>query len=171
MRVWESRAQSFPRPPEGIPPGRTAEIRIDGRFAGISGEIHPRISDEIDLKETFASSWIWKCCWMRQRRISSSARFRAIRRPPGIWRSWSTRTFPPPKWRRPGNPQGRREHLDRSPCSTCTPVNKWVMKKKSLAYSLVYRAEDRTLTDEEVAKFHQAVVDELERAFGARLRA
>ena len=44
-------------------------------------------------------------------------------------------------------------------------------EKKSLAYSLIYRAKDRTLTDEEVAKFHQTVVDELERIFGARLRA
>jgi len=43
--------------------------------------------------------------------------------------------------------------------------------KKSLAYSLVYRAEDRTLTDEEVAGFHQAVIDELEKRLDARLRA
>ena len=42
---------------------------------------------------------------------------------------------------------------------------------EGINHVLVYRAEDRTLTDEEVAKFHQAVVDELERAFGARLRA
>lgn len=42
---------------------------------------------------------------------------------------------------------------------------------KSLAYSLVYQAEDRTLTDDEVAKVHQKIVKTAERELGAALRA
>ncbi len=43
--------------------------------------------------------------------------------------------------------------------------------KKSLAYSLVYQAPDRTLTDEEVAGVRERIVAALEEELGARLRA
>jgi phenylalanyl-tRNA synthetase beta chain len=43
--------------------------------------------------------------------------------------------------------------------------------KKSLAYSLTYQAEDRTLTDEEVLKIRQRIVRLLEQALGGRLRS
>jgi phenylalanyl-tRNA synthetase beta chain len=42
---------------------------------------------------------------------------------------------------------------------------------KSLAYSLTYQADDRTLTDSEVAKVHQKIVKTCERELGAKLRA
>ncbi len=44
-------------------------------------------------------------------------------------------------------------------------------KKKSLAYSVVYQAPDRTLTDEEVASVRARIVREVEARFGAVLRA
>jgi phenylalanyl-tRNA synthetase beta chain len=43
--------------------------------------------------------------------------------------------------------------------------------KKSLAYSITYQAEDRTLTDKEVSKLRNKIVKRLEREFGAKLRA
>ena len=42
--------------------------------------------------------------------------------------------------------------------------------RKSLAYRLTYQADDRTLTDPEVAKVRRAVVAAVERATGGRLR-
>lgn len=42
---------------------------------------------------------------------------------------------------------------------------------KSLAYSLAYQAEDRTLTDTEVAKVHGKIVKAAERELNAKLRA
>jgi phenylalanyl-tRNA synthetase beta chain len=42
--------------------------------------------------------------------------------------------------------------------------------KKSLAYSLIYQAPDRTLTDKEVAKVRKRVVDVLNKELGATLR-
>ena len=41
---------------------------------------------------------------------------------------------------------------------------------KSLAYTLTYRAADRTLTDEEVNLLHGSIVKGLEEALGAKLR-
>lgn len=43
--------------------------------------------------------------------------------------------------------------------------------KKSLAYSLTYQAEDRTLTDEEVAQVQERIVRHLAEELGAELRA
>lgn len=43
--------------------------------------------------------------------------------------------------------------------------------KKSLAFSLFFQAEDRTLTDEEVRTYHTKIVREVERELGATLRA
>ncbi|HEX9012076.1 MAG TPA: phenylalanine--tRNA ligase subunit beta, partial [Anaerolineaceae bacterium] len=43
--------------------------------------------------------------------------------------------------------------------------------KKSLAYSLTYQVEDRTLTDEEVARIRQRIIRRLEQELGASLRA
>jgi phenylalanyl-tRNA synthetase beta chain len=43
--------------------------------------------------------------------------------------------------------------------------------KKSLAYSIVYQAQDRTLTDEEVAKVRAQIIQQLEAKLGARLRS
>jgi phenylalanyl-tRNA synthetase beta chain len=42
---------------------------------------------------------------------------------------------------------------------------------KSLAYNLVYQADDRTLTDKEVAKVHTKIVKAAEAQLGAKLRA
>ena len=43
--------------------------------------------------------------------------------------------------------------------------------KKSLAYALTYQADDRTLTDKEVAKVHGKIASRLEKVLGAQLRA
>jgi phenylalanyl-tRNA synthetase beta chain len=42
--------------------------------------------------------------------------------------------------------------------------------KKSLAFALSYRAQDRTLTSEEVDKVHDKVVRKVAGATGAELR-
>jgi phenylalanyl-tRNA synthetase beta chain len=42
--------------------------------------------------------------------------------------------------------------------------------KKSLAFSLVFQAMDRTLTDEEVAENRRRIVERLERELGGILR-
>ncbi|MBI2533981.1 MAG: hypothetical protein HYW03_17475 [Deltaproteobacteria bacterium] len=43
--------------------------------------------------------------------------------------------------------------------------------KKSLAYKVSYRAEDRTLTDSEINSLHQTLVEQIGRLFGAQLRS
>jgi phenylalanyl-tRNA synthetase beta chain len=42
--------------------------------------------------------------------------------------------------------------------------------KKSLAYSIVYQSPERTLTDEEVDKLQERMLQRLEKEIGATLR-
>jgi phenylalanyl-tRNA synthetase beta chain len=42
--------------------------------------------------------------------------------------------------------------------------------KKSLTFALTYRADDRTLTDEEVNRLQARVIEQLGQTFGAQLR-
>lgn len=42
--------------------------------------------------------------------------------------------------------------------------------KKSMAYQIVYRAEDRTLVDDEVNKIQEEIIEKLKTTFGATLR-
>ena len=44
-------------------------------------------------------------------------------------------------------------------------------KKKSLAFSLTYQDPERTLTDKEVSRLRQKIIDRLEEELGARLRS
>jgi phenylalanyl-tRNA synthetase beta chain len=43
--------------------------------------------------------------------------------------------------------------------------------KKSLAYSLTYQSDERTLTDDEVLKIRQRIIRQLEKELGAKLRS
>ena len=43
--------------------------------------------------------------------------------------------------------------------------------KKSLAYKILYRAEDRTLTDAEINTLHQSLVERVGEVFGAERRS
>ncbi|MBE7054139.1 MAG: phenylalanine--tRNA ligase subunit beta [Ruminococcaceae bacterium] len=42
--------------------------------------------------------------------------------------------------------------------------------KKSVAFSIIYRAEDRTLTDDEISKVFDKIIEKLKKDFGAQLR-
>ena len=42
--------------------------------------------------------------------------------------------------------------------------------KKSLAYRLTYQADDRTLTDQDVARVREKIIRRLEREIGATIR-
>jgi phenylalanyl-tRNA synthetase beta chain len=44
------------------------------------------------------------------------------------------------------------------------------MGQKSLTFALTYRADDRTLTDEEVNSIQTQVVEQLRQRFGAQVR-
>jgi phenylalanyl-tRNA synthetase beta chain len=150
-------------------PGRTASIVINGERMGVVGEVHPRtaalfeiscqplILFELDVEKLLSAA----------RTVS---RYRPIPRFPGITRDMALvmdaslaaskvqdiiRSFPL--------------------VSQVTLFDVYTGEqvppgKKSLAFSVRYQSPQRTLTDEEVNKAQQDIVERLKRELGATLR-
>ena len=43
----------FKRKVDGMHPGRTAEIHLNGERIGFIGQVHPTVQKELDLKDTY----------------------------------------------------------------------------------------------------------------------
>ena len=56
-------------------------------------------------------------------------------------------------------------------CSIFIRVQQVGIGKKSLAYSLTYQADDRTLTDKDAAQIRQRIIRRLEQDLGAKIRS
>jgi phenylalanyl-tRNA synthetase beta chain len=155
--------------PVGFHPGRTAELVVDGRVIGILGQLHPQVAQQYDLGPTMVCQ------------LDLSAIFAAAQ---------TNVHFEPPS-RHPAVTRDLALVVDRDLLvgkveqEIKKAAGEWLESvtlfdvftgeqigegKKSVAYSLVYRAKDRTLTDEEVNRVHQAVIDHLAATCGAQLR-
>lgn len=140
-------------------PGRTAELRLAGRRLGLAGELHPSLAPTLDLRP--GPTWVLEVdADLLLASRAARARYREAPRFPSVERDValvvedsirsgsileailgqhhplveSARLFD--EYRGAGIPAGR----------------------KSLAYSISYRAADRTLTDQEVNAAHEDIL-------------
>ncbi len=151
-------------------PGRTASLSINGKDAGFFGELHPQVAKNygMDTKAYVAE-------------IDLAALLQAINRAPSY--------TPLPKY-----PATSRDIAMLITAETLVGDIEKVIKQragkllekvelfdvyqgkqieegyKSVAYKLVFRAADRTLTDEEVQKAMKKILNGLEMNLGAKLR-
>jgi phenylalanyl-tRNA synthetase beta chain len=153
-------------------PGRCAQVSVDGEQVGVMGELHPLVREAFELPEQPICAWEFDLDallvpWGTPREmIPLSAH-------PPIYEDLAVvvdEEIPAVRVRnlitRAGAP------LLRS--VTLFDVYRGAQvgsDKKSLAYRLTYQAEDRTLTDEEVARLRDRIVSELEEDLGATLRS
>lgn len=162
-----------PAQPQGFHPGRTAEIVLqteDGPYvAGRVGQLHPELQQERDLGETYVLE-------LELEPIYELATFHidyeALPRFPAVTRDIAV-VVPGP------TPVGdMMKEIVRAGGDLLESVDVFDVYtgenvgagNKSVAFSLVYRHKERTLTDEEVAERQDAIVAALERSFGAELR-
>ncbi|MBM7555016.1 phenylalanine--tRNA ligase subunit beta [Thalassobacillus pellis] len=150
-------------------PGRTAEVLLNGETIGFFGQVHPKLQQELDLKETYVFDLNAEKMFKQYQKEEA---FQAIPRFPSIKRDIAlvvdesqqagaiTTTI-----LEAGSPlikdveifdvyQG--EHLQDG--------------KKSIAYSLLYMDPNRTLKDEEVEKAHKKILDAVKEKHLAELR-
>ncbi|MSQ15465.1 MAG: phenylalanine--tRNA ligase subunit beta [Dehalococcoidia bacterium] len=150
--------------------GRTAAISITGSRIGVFGEVHPQVLErfdassrpvylfEIDLAAVFAQQ-------RTPNRYQSIPRFPDVVEDLAVVVDTSTQA------------QMVMEIIMRSPIvSSATLFDIYEGPqvppgKKSLAYSITYRAPDRTLTGEEVASIRSRIISQLERELGGTLRS
>ncbi|HSF33500.1 MAG TPA: phenylalanine--tRNA ligase subunit beta [Candidatus Tectomicrobia bacterium] len=151
-------------------PGKSALITIGDEPIGVVGEIHPTVLAAFDLSQSVTLAEIDFDRWLDQG--VSPAQFRPIPRFPSVTRDVSIivdagvqagqvltllQNF---------HPELLREvRLFDVYAGDPVPVG-----RKSLAFGLTYRADDRTLTDEEVNRIQTRVVQQLRQRFGAQLR-
>ncbi|HEX9868838.1 MAG TPA: phenylalanine--tRNA ligase subunit beta, partial [Candidatus Tectomicrobia bacterium] len=151
-------------------PGRSALICLNDGPIGMVGEIHPTVLAAFDLGQAVTLAEIDFERWVDQG--VSTAQYRQIPRFPSVMRDVSIivdaavqagqiwqfiRTFYPERL--------REVRLFDVYAGKPVPVG-----RKSLTFALTYRADDRTLTDEEVNNIQTRIVEQLHQRFGAQLR-
>lgn len=151
-------------------PGRTAKLMIRKKDVGVLGEIHPDVLErydipvgtyvcELDFDEIVAMADLDK-------HFKNLPKYPAVERDMALLIDKNVMV-------------SEIEHIIRQKGGNLIENTKLFdvyegkqipEGKKSVAYSIVYRAEDRTLKDEEVNRVHNSIINELESKLGAQLR-
>lgn len=151
-------------------PGKAAIIRIDDCDRGYLGETHPDLCEEMELPPFLIFELDFEgLVQYAPRRLAA----RPLPRFPSVERDLSVvvdETFSAQRivsWIR---------DLNHSLIEDVQVFDQYRGSsipegKKSLAYTISYRADDRTLTDAEVNQLHQELAAQIGAVFGAQLRA
>ncbi len=152
-------------------PGRCAQVLVDGHVLGVMGELHPLVREAFDLPEGPVAALEFDLevllgLWGAPRRMTSLSLHPPVYEDLAVVVDEET-------------PAVRVRDLI---AQTGAPLVRSVVLfdvyrgeqigagRKSLAYRLTYQADDRTLTDAEVARVREKIVRRLEREIGATLR-
>lgn len=151
-------------------PGRTAKILAEGKPVGILGEVHPDVLESYDIKQ--------KCIVFEINfdlivsLASEDVRYKPLAKYPAVDRDLAFVV--------------KEEIKSSQLADVIADAGGSLLKKvtlfdvyqgkqikdgyKSLAYNMVYQADDRTLTDDEVNKTHDKVREALSNAFDVEFR-
>jgi phenylalanyl-tRNA synthetase beta chain len=159
--------------PEEYPvfhPGRQATLYLGCERLGIIGEIHPDVAEawEITEKVYLGELNFSLLCAQAQRAI----RYRRLPRYPAVARDMALLIDAGVAAEAIGQIISKvgGELLVEANLFDIYQGEQIPAGKKSIAYSLVYQARDRTLTDEEVTAVQQKIVAALEEKLGIKLR-
>jgi len=151
-------------------PGRAARIMIDDRPAGWLGEIHPLVAADWELEGTIAAfeldlDLVPEPPTEIYRDVTSFPEIRedlAVVVPETVSAAWVIDVV-----RRSGAPLLHSAEV----FDVYRDAERLGEHNVSLALRLRYRAGDRTLTDEEVARMREAITEALAQELGGRVRA
>ncbi len=160
---------------ERLHPGRTASLWLNGANLGIFGQLHPQLCQERDLPDAiyvFTLDFDVLCNALNQDELITP-RLQVYSTYPGAARdlaffaplTLTVADITKSMLKAGGNLLAKVELFDEYKGKN-VPEN-----QRSLAFSLVYKAGDRTLTDEEVEDKHQKVRDTLVKEFEVTLRS
>ncbi|MBB6445661.1 phenylalanine--tRNA ligase subunit beta [Bacillus benzoevorans] len=154
---------------ENMHPGRTAEVLLNGEVIGFVGQVHPTLQKELDLKETYVFELSFKKIAAAEVEPIS---YQSIPRFPSITRDIALVV-------EQNKAAGELEAIiAEAGGALLKEVHVFDLYegehmeagKKSLAFSLKYFDPERTLTDEEVTKAHEKVLQAVADKAGAVLR-
>ncbi len=155
---------------EYLHPGKSANILVGNKLVGYIGELHPRVCENFDLED---KAIVFEVdIDMLSNIYDSNIKFEPLPKHPGITRDLAVVV-------EENVQQVQIENIIKNfGKPLIRKINLFDVYKgkqiaegyKSLAYSIYYQADDRTLIDEEVNKTHDKVWLELEKQLNAKLR-
>ena len=152
-------------------PGRTAKVFINGREAGILGVIHPDVASNFEAPEGTVA---FELDAMALVNASKSARvYKTLPRFPSITRDLAlicNREVTVAEIMKTAKSAGGK-YLKDVKFFDVYQDDKLGIGLKSVAISLVFRADDKTLSDEDIRKDIDNIVDRLSSKLGAKLRS
>ncbi|RXI39258.1 phenylalanine--tRNA ligase subunit beta [Clostridium tetani] len=151
-------------------PGKTAKLYVNKEFAGLLGEIHPDVLDNYDIDEK---------CYIAElnldvlfKNVNIEKKYTALPKFPAVDRDMALlvddKVLVQDIESIIRNKGGK--ILEDVKLFDVYKGAQIPEGKKSVAYSIVYRMPNRTLTDAEVTKVHDKIVRTLENNLGAELR-
>ena len=166
-----SYSQNFKTPKPFLHPGRSVELLLNGVVIGWAGELDASVLKAFDIKEKLYCSEL-EIEPVLKLMEGAVSQFSEIPKFPGVKRDLAIMA---------PQPVTSREILDaitgaggatleRAELFDLYAGDQVEKGQKSLAFSLVYRHPDRTLTDAEVNQVHQEIVKALKDKFGAGIR-
>jgi phenylalanyl-tRNA synthetase beta chain len=153
-------------------PGRCTQVIVPGEPPiGEVGEIHPRVAEAFDLPGRVAALELELTPLLAA--AGAVRRYREISRYPPVHRdlAFVVDGEVPVGAVRDGLVEEAGDLLDRALLFDVYEGDPLPAGKKSLAFSVDFRALDRTLTDDEVERRVRAIAERLRRDLGAELRA
>lgn len=151
-------------------PGRTANIVMNNHLLGLIGEIHPDVRENYGIKEKVYVAEI--NLETVRLFVNFDKKYMALPKYPSMTRDiavvvdedFLVKDIEKIIWS-----EGKRlvEEIKLFDVYTGEQIPQG---KKSVAYSIVYRSRDKTLTDEEVTKTHNKIVNKLKEDLDAELR-
>jgi len=151
-------------------PGRTAKLKVDGKEAGILGEIHPEVADNFEAPERTYVAMIDIECLVKATKLTAS--HKPLPKFPAVTRDIAMLVKDEILVKQIEDiiKQRSGKILENIKLFDVYKGKQVPEGMKSVAYSIMFRAEDRTLTDEDVQKTMVKILDGLKNNLGAQLR-
>ena len=152
-------------------PGRTASVIINGKKAGILGVIHPDVASNFEAPEGTVAFEI--DCMAIVNAAKSARVYKSLPRFPGITRDLALickREVTVAEIMKTAKSSGGK-YLKDVKLFDIYQDDKLGLDLKSVAISLVFRADDKTLSDDDIRKDVDGIVEKLSGKLGAKLRS
>ncbi len=168
LRGFGARAEYAAASEHALAPGRTAEVRVEGKRVGVLAQVHPDVAASFDIEqEAFLFELVLDDLLpfaSERRTLRDVSRFPAVEQDLALIVDVTTAA---------GDVQRAIESatlVRRAAVFDVYAGGQVPAGKKSIAFAVAWQAEDHTLTDEEVARAQRKLVERLRREFGAELR-
>jgi phenylalanyl-tRNA synthetase beta chain len=154
---------------EGLIPGRSADITVGNDKVGVIGELHPKVSEAFELSGT--AYLIEIDLTKLESSTGGPKKYEPISRYPSTTRDIALLVDESITHEKVYGIVKGFSLVDQVTLFDLYSGEQVPVGKKSFAFRIVYQSPTHTLTDEEVDKVQQQILDKLARELGATLRA